>query len=306
MSKKYFKRRKAKNRPLDYQCLESGAYGVISSIQSDAKGHPVTAESFATQFRQCMTDIANSCPPDAPYIVVVECKSPITYRAIVPAIAQGALIATTESNQNSITFENSRMAEADEIARAAGAQARISIDVGNSLAADAEFGKLTLDQVGVRIASSPNEMIARKTYARARGPEARIDYPNGEQRLIGGGKIIPTAAQSSQTFTLRNCILTEVKPGKFRTEFGLKDESWQRLQAYSPGITLISGEHDSPVIQSLICAAAAAIPVDLEVSISEKVSNKQRSLEPLKILNKSDIFAQTREWLTMLEETLVQ
>lgn len=306
MSKIRFKRRKAKNRPLDLQSLESGAYGVISTIQSDAQGHPVTAETYSAQFRQCVSDVINSCPSDAPYLVVVECKSPIIVRTIVPAIGQGALIAPTDSNGTTITFDHSMLAEADEIAMAAGEQARISIDVGNRLAADAELGKLTLDHLGARITSSPDETIARKTYARARGPEARIEYPNGEQRVIGGGKIIPTTAQSSQTFTLRNCILTEVKPGKFRAEFSLKDESWQQLQAYSPGINLISGEHDSPVIQSLICVAAAAIPVDLEVSISEKVSNKQRSLEPLKILNMSDIFAQTREWLTMLEETLLQ
>lgn len=291
---------KNKKRPLNLMGLQLGHYAKISSSNWSPPGYPLTEASFMSKIQQYVGDLKLVSPSDAPFSVVIECRAKISFHAVIPLTQQGGLINSEGTDLDKAIFN-----DAEEIAHESGKCAIQSIDIGNQIATDVELEQSSLESMTEQLSRSQNENIARKTYARSRGPKTEIDFPTGEHRSLGGNKIVPLSAQSSQKFTIKTCYLSEINPGRFKADFGSRDEELNRLQSNFGSIDIIHGEINSPIMQSLRIAAAAGIPVDLEVSVSEKISNRSRWIEPIKILNRAEIFSQTREWLSMLEETLV-
>lgn len=298
-----------KKRTLDANDLRTGNYAVIASTQWDSDGLPSLVLPFRNEIARQLRDLKIICPSKAPYVLMVEYKGSIRISAVVPLTNQGALVerstdvTSPPANQ---TLEASAKAEAEQIATVASKISQVAIDVGNQMASKAERRILPQEQTVETLAASPDERVSRKTYTRARGPEQRIQYANGD-RTIGGSRTIPTSTLSTETFGLQRCFLEITKKGAFTLEpSDPGDDGWRRLQAHTPGIYTVKGQADSPIMQSLRCAALAGTPVDMKVCVAEKVATKFRWVEPIEIINKREIFAQARDWLNYLEETLDQ
>uniref|UniRef100_Q47GA7 Uncharacterized protein n=1 Tax=Dechloromonas aromatica (strain RCB) TaxID=159087 RepID=Q47GA7_DECAR len=303
---KRFKTRNRAKRPLDLAGIREGKFAVVGGMTMAASEFSSTSEAFQARFRQVTNDLRKTGPAGAAVSVVVDWPCEIRFRSIVTALPQGALVADGENDacfSPDSGIENSALAEAEEIAKAARQISQAAIDVGNGIASDAERRIIPLNEVTQIMASSPDEAVSRYTYGRARGQETEIHYPDGE-RIIGGDKPIPATAHSKETFALLQCNLREIKPGVLAMTSSVPHEGWRQLQGHTPGIELIKGEPDSTVLRSLLMAANARIPVDMTVCISEKVATGDRWCTPISIQNSREVFEQVHEWLTYLEENL--
>lgn len=301
-----YKVRKRAKRPLDLAGLKEGKIATVVDMMIPVPGFPVTTEGLQARIRQCTKDLLKACPDSAPVTVVVDWQSEIRLRCIVMALPQGALMADGENDpffSANNRIENSALAEAEDIAKAARQISKAAIDVGNEIANEAERRIIPLHEIAQTMANSPDETVSRYIYGRARGSEAEMRYPDGE-RTIGGAKDIPATTYSEETFALLQCNLREIKPGILTMNSLVPHEGWRLLQGHTPGIGLIKGEADSPILRSLLLAANAGIPVDITVCVSEKVATGERWCTPLSIQNAHDVFAQGHEWLTFLEESL--
>jgi hypothetical protein len=238
---------------------------------------------------------------------MVEYKGSIRISAVVPLTNQGALVEQSTDVTSPLanqTLEASAKAEAEQIAAVASKISQAAIDVGNQMASTAERRIFSQEQTVETLAGSPDEGVSRKTYTRARGPEQRIQYANGD-RTIGGSRSIPTATLSTETFELKQCYLEIAKKGEFTFEpSDPRNDGWRRLQAHTPGICTLRGQADSPIMLNLRCAALAGTPVHMKVCVAEKVATKFRWVEPVEIFNTREILAQARDWLNYLEEIL--
>lgn len=306
MSKHYKSRKRAK-RPLDLVGLKEGRYATIADMSIPASGHPVSPEVLYAKFLQAAKDLRNACPSRAPVNLVVDWQSEIRFRAAVMALPQGALAINGDecllSSDNSRKLDDSALAEAEEIATSARRASQEAIDIGNAMATEAEKRCISRDDVIKTMLGSPDESVSRVTYGRARGAEAHIHYPDGN-RTIGGNKVIPATTHSDETFELLQCSLRQIKPNTFCIDASVPHEGWRRLHAYTPGIELLKGETDSPVLKILLVAANAGIRVDITVCVSEKVATGERWCTPISIQNKHEVFVRGREWLEFLEESL--
>ena len=302
------KKSKAPKRPLDLAGLRAGHFATIADMSLPASGIPVVPEVFITKFRQAVADLKNTCPRNAPFNVIVDWPSDIRLRSVVMALPQGALVPDDEVASPTCAdhrkLETTALAEAEEIAATARGVSRAAIDIGNEVATEGERRQIPLDEVGQTMAASPDECVSRKTYGRARGPEAHIHYPDGNYRTVGGAKPIPAITHSDEIFHLQGCSLKPTKRGELELIALGPHEDWHRLQAYAPGVNLVKGEGDSPIQNSLIVAAKAGIRVDLTVCVTEKIATRERWCTPVAIQNKDEVFLQVREWLAFLQESL--
>ena len=297
-------KRSQNKRHLDLLNLKNRNYAVISSTKIESSGQPMTLAAFLNSLRQCANDLKNSCPENVPVSFIVDWPMPIKISAVVPASQQGSLLAKEGEEGPSVqSVEESSLAEAEAIAAAAREISMAAIDCGNELAKTAEAHRISTADADAILAESPNEKIARKTYARARGSEKQIDFVEG-MRQVGGNRNIPVALQGAEIFKIEKCHLQELSPTNFKLGKNGNDETWRKLQRQLEGNTILRGQDDSPINTSLRYAEISRTPADLSVCIAEKVATKQRWLEPVKVSNPQEIFDRSREHLNHLEETI--
>lgn len=309
MTRKH-RKRKMQKRPLDLHGLQNGHYSVIAKKDFEPKGYPISEEAFYRNLRQQFCDIKNSIPSNVPYQIIVDWPSPIRIRAVVLATTQGALIPqdanSTVSPEGYPTLADSALAEAEQIATEAASGSKRSIDVAHSLASEAENRIVPLEEAMEILDKSPDKWTSRKTYGRSRGPKDKIQYADGEEREIGGSKVIPATVKSKETFDLCHCFLSETKQGKFTLLCDTGNDAWRHLQALTPGIDTVKADADSIIVQSLRCMMAAEVPVDMTVCIVDHIPTTERWLEPIRVKDKQKFFAQTRNRLDYLEDALDQ
>ncbi len=301
------RRRNRNKRPLDLLGLKNGRYAKIDHAEVESKGYPQTGEMFLREISQKLKVVENCCPDNAPCTVIVEFDSPIRIHAVVLASPQGSLLTDTPdgipSAQDQSKLEETSLAEAEQIAAEAAKKIKGAIDVGVKMAEAAEQRTVPLDEAVETMAASPDERISRYAYGRTRGPKVDIKF-NDSRRAVGGGKDIPSTCRSTETFEITNCHLREIKPGQFLLESKSSNDDWLRLRAHTPGIEIVKGMLETPLIQSLQFTATAGIPVDMAVCVTEKISTEERWVEPISLKNKDEVFKQGRDWLNNLEESL--
>ena len=291
-------------RHLDLLSLKSRNYAVVGSTKIEPIGQPMTLAAFLNSLRQCANDLKNSYPENVPVSLIVDWPMPIKISAVVPASQQGSLLTDQGKDGACIqSLEESSLAEAEEIAAATRKISMNAIDCGNELAKTAETRRISIADAHTILAESPNEKIARKTYARARGSENQIDFVEG-MRQVGGNRNIPVALHGSEIFEIEKCHLQELSPTNFKLEKNGNDETWRKIQSQLEGNAILRGQDDSPVNTSLRYAEISRTPADISVCIAEKVATKQRWLEPVKISNPQEIFNRSRDQISHLEETI--
>lgn len=303
---KTYKPLKRRKLPLDLAGLSEGRYATICEMAIPPSGHAITLEILHAKVQQIAKDLLNACPDRVPVDIIIDWQSDIRFRATVMALPQGALQLTNGENgpvshQN---LEDSALSEAEDIAAAARQMSQPAIDIGNVMATEAEKRSIYLDEVDQTMARSTDEFVSRSTYARARSTEAKIHFSDGKLRTIGGNKVIPATTHSRETFELKQCNLKIIKSDSLELSSVLANTDWRQLQSSYPGLTLVKGEADSPIHNSLLIAAKAGIRVDMTVAITEKIATGGRWCSAISIQNKDELFDQSREWLEFLQESL--
>lgn len=303
---KTYKPLKRTKIPLDPAGLSEGRYATICEMTIPPSGHAVTPEIVHAKVRQIVNDLLNACPDRVPVDIIIDWQSDIRVRATVMALTQGALQISNGENGpiSHQKLEDSAVAEAEDIATEARKISQPAIDIGNMMATEAEKRSIYLDEVNQTMARSPDEFVSRSTYARARGIETDIHFPDGKLRTLGGNKVIPATTHSRETFELKQCNLKIIKSDSLEISDVSPNTSWRQLQSSYPGLTLVKGEADSAIHNCLLIAAKAGIRVDMTVAITEKIATGGRWCSAISIQNKNELFDQSREWLEFLQDSL--
>ncbi len=320
-----------KKRRLDLKCLESKQYGVLSSTESNFPGHAVTLTYAIQQLKQDGADLKRVCPQSALGEVIIELPPRCKLKFAIPAQRQGALdivgklgalssdntdadreqasMATDESNSISDgrpprSIEETALLEVQRIAETAARISMAAVDVGNQLVARAEKHSIALEDAIEQLAESPDEKVSRNCYGRAGGQEKAIRYAAWGERTVGGNHTVAADLLSTDTFSLTGCKLMRGKrTGSYRLVGQPDDHEWIRLCRHDLDEADLFDLTETPLMELLGYALTSNHPVDIDVCLAEKFSKKQRRLAPLKIRNRCEIIARTRDRLELLEES---
>lgn len=323
--------RTSKKRKFDLKCLQSNRYGVVSSTDSNFPGHPVTLSYAIQQLTQAGADLKRVCPQTAYGEVIIELPPRCKLKFAIPAMDQGALdvegelgfsankntdgdqeqasMVTNEGGSMSLgrpsrSIEETALLEARRIAETASKISMAAVDVGNQLVDRAEKHSLALEDAIEKLTESPDEKVSRNSYGRAGGQEKTIRYSAFGERTIGGNHTVAADLLSTDTFSLAGCELMRGKrTGSYRLEGRSNDPEWNRLCQHGLDKIDLFDLTETPLMELLVYALTSNHPVDIDVCLAEKVSKKQRRLAPLKIRNRCEIIARTRDRLELLEES---
>lgn len=317
--------KKKQTNAFEFEAIRSGHYAVICTALAAAPGHPVSFRYFVEQLQKVWRDLTKHNSGSAGAVVVVEEMPSITLKLVVPRKRQGALMERIEEHcvagvgdsadpsavaplvgqmgRNTLTLEESAMAEAEEIARAAARASKGSIDAANTIVAKAERESLSAEAANPAFAASPEERVTRNVYCRARGAEQVLSFL-GDERLLGGGHAISNQLYSQATFALTQCkVAISGKNNSRYLQGSAEDLEWQRLIEWSSFVVdELEGDEASDETFLLRLAEATNQLVDVDVCIKEKVSTKGRRLVPLHVRNRSAIIAALKERLELIDE----
>jgi hypothetical protein len=93
------------------------------------------------------------------------------------------------------------------------------------------------------------------------------------------------------------------RTGSYRLVGKPDDHEWIRMCHHDLDQTDLFDLAETPLMELLGYALTSHHPVDIDVCLAEKVTKKQRRLAPLKIRNRCEIIAKTRDRLELLEES---
>ena len=307
-----------RNKPdtFEFETIKTGHYAVICSGTTGSPGHTVGIGYLFDRIQKLCSDLTKNVSCSASTAIVIEEMPNIVLKLAVPRKRQGALMsvvdapatpgsagsgALTSRTENASTIEQSAMAEAEAIARAAIQRTKGAIDAADALVERAESESLSLEEAIPTFAASIDETVTRNTFCRARGPEQVISFL-GDERTLGGGHDIPNQLFSRATFSLANCRVASWGKSHGRYLLGnAHDAEWQRLVEWS-GIVVdqLDGDEDSNEMLLLRLAEAINQPVDVDVCVKERTATKGRRLVPLEIRNRSEIIAALNERLELM------
>jgi len=317
--------KKKQTNAFEFEAIKSGYYAVICTALAIAPDHPVSFEYFVDLLEKVWRDLKKHNSASAGAVIVVEDMPSIHLKLVVPRKTQGALMARIEEHtvagvgdsavpsavaplvgqvgRNTLTLEQSAMAEAEEIARAAARVSKCAIDATNKIVEKAERESLSAEAAIPVFAASPDETITRNAYCRARGAEQVISYL-GDERLLGGGHAISNQLYSQATFALTQCrvAISGKNNGRY-LQGSAGDTEWQRLIEWSSFVVNeLEGDEASDEMFLLRLAEATNQLVDVDVCIKEKVSTKGRRLVPLHVRNRSAIMTAVKERFEVIDE----
>ncbi|MBI3093484.1 MAG: hypothetical protein HYY97_01280 [Rhodocyclales bacterium] len=326
-----------KKRHLDLECLAANRYGVVGSTAIAWPGHPVKFSTGIHRLRQAASDLRKVQPDGSHCELVIDFSLNTILKLVVAGTAQGSLITNIESETASAfspegvastgqsrsetdsngstdksrqianpapSIEATALLEAGQIATATAKISMAAVDAGNSMVRTAEERGITLEEALTAFAKSPDELVSRRTYARAGGAAQTITYSSLGERELGGGRKVPAELHSINTFKLRRCQLTPGgRDGSFLLAGKDDDPEWQRLTDDSSSEFLLSGDKDGVAMQLLGYALASHSLVDVDVCLAERAGTKRRKLVPLVVHNRPEIVAGARDRLEFLEES---
>lgn len=317
--------KKKQTNAFEFEAIKSGYYAVICTATAAAAGHPVSFGYVVDLLQKVWRDLKKHNSASAGAVVVVEDMPSIALKLVVPRKSQGALMVRSEEHcvagggdsagpsavaplvgqvgRNTLTLEESAMAEAEEIARAAARVSKGGIDVARSIVEKAERESLSAEAAIPAFAASPEETISRNAYCRARGAEQILNFL-GDERLLGGGHAVSNQLYSEATFALTQCKVAISGKNNGRYLLGsAEDPEWQRLIEWSNFVVdELEGDEASDEMFLLRLAEATHQLVDVDVCIKEKVSTKGRRLVPLHVRNRSVIMTAIKERLEVIDE----
>jgi hypothetical protein len=315
---------KKQSNNFEFEAIKAGHYAVICSAAAEVPSHPITFAYLLGHLHKVWSDLKRHVRCSSSTAIIVEEVPSIVLKLVVPTKPQGALIAVVdedpaacESDSTLVapvapvsekpdriwTLEESAMAEAEAIARAAARLSKGAIDVAERLIEKAEGESLPLEEAMPVFTTSPVETVTRSTYARARGPEQLISFL-GDERMLGGGHAIPNQLYSRATFALTKCRVASLGKNQGRYLLGnAEDSEWQRLISSSGAVVdQLEGEDASDEMLILRLAEATNQLVDVDVCIKERVTTKGRRLVPLNIRNRTAIVTALKERLELIDE----
>lgn len=318
----------SRKRKLDLKCLESNRFGVVSSTDATFPSHAVKLSSAIAQLNQAGADLKRVCPQMAYGDVIIELPTCCKLKFVVPATDQGALDiesnigasintitvgdqASKVSDQDgplshgrpSLSIEETALVEARGIAEAASQISMAAVDVGNELVDQVERNSLALEDAVEKLAESPDERVSRNSYGRSSGQVQTIRYSALGERTLGGNHIVAADLLSTDTFSLTRCKLMQGgRKGSYRLVGRSDDPEWIRLKHLHLDEIDLFDVKETPMMELLGYALTSNHTADVDVCLAEKVSKKLHRLAPLKIRNRSEIIARTRDRLELLEE----
>ena len=180
-----------------------------------------------------------------------------------------------------------------------------ALDLAKSMVSESETETPSIEKIENHLKYSPDPMLVRRAFARARGTMRELTFATCK-REIGGKHPIPSEALSLETFLLKNCGLKwDAQSGQFFLIPSSGDEGWDRLRSTYQVAKRIEGEREAKELFLIGVAMFLGLAVDVKVRIVEKVKTQLRSLAPVEVLNSEIILNRLRDKMTMIEEGLV-
>ena len=292
-------------KAFDESDVKEGRFAIIASARLKTENKDILEPVASKLLEQVVRDLMKSHTCSANTAVVLENVNRIIVKLVVPMTKQGCLAPDEQSRDDvgtdSSALETSAMAEAEALAKVTAKISKAAIDVAHGLVDHAEKSRLDQEEASQHFQESKDEKVSRRTFARAAGKAQKLEYLDDEKTL-GGNHDIPKKVLSSAMFSLKNCsIYTLNDNSNLFLNGDNEDSAWREFVAcYGYGVNEIDADSNSSTALLLRFAHAARQPVNMDICISENISNKKRKVVPIKITNHMAIISRVQDHLEQM------